>query len=388
MKRIIILGSTGSIGRQTLEVVRKFPREFEVVGLSGGKNWRLLEKQIREFRPQFISTELPEKLTPQISRGLIFRSTGELIRAKILPLEELAAKKCDLVVSAIAGVAGLPPTLEAIRKGRKIALANKESLVLAGSLVMAAARKSGAKILPIDSEHSAVWQLLEKIPRSKIRKIILTASGGALRDIPIAEFKNISPAKVLQHPTWKMGRKITLDCATMANKAFEIIEAAHLFNLPLEKISAVIHPQSFVHALVETIDGNIFAQISKPDMRLPIQIALFGGERRESLITPLDLAGKKLEFHKIEKRRYPLFFMILEAAKKGGIFPAAAAAASEVFGEKFLAGEIKFPEIAKLTKKTLESTPQISRGLTGVSPQSATLENILATVEKIKNQFE
>ncbi|MFH1546707.1 MAG: 1-deoxy-D-xylulose-5-phosphate reductoisomerase [Patescibacteria group bacterium] len=378
-KNIIILGSTGSIGRQTLEVVRKFPREFEVVGLSSGKNWRLLEKQIREFRPQFISTELPEKLTPQISGGLIC--------TKILPLEELAAKKCDLVVSAIAGVAGLPPTLKAIQKGRKIALANKESLVLAGKVVMQEAKKFRAEILPIDSEHSAVWQLLEKIPRSKIRKIILTASGGGLRDIPLVEFKNISPAKVLRHPTWKMGRKITLDCATMANKAFEIIEAAHLFNLPLEKISAVIHPQSFVHALVETIDGNIFAQLAAPDMRLPIQHALFGGERRESLITPLDLAGKKLEFHKIEKRRYPLFFTILEAAEKGGIFPAVAAAASEVFGEKFLAGEIKFPEIAKLTKKALELTPQISGGLTGVSASNPTLKNILATVEKIKNQF-
>ncbi len=362
MKKIIILGSTGSIGQQTLEVIRKFPREFEVVGLSGGKNWKLLTRQIREFRPRFVSTQTPLRFP----------------KSKILSLEKIAEKKCDLIVSAISGIAGLQPTLKAIQKGRQIALANKESLVLAGEVVMREAKKFRAEILPIDSEHSAIWQLLEKVPRSKIRRVILTASGGALRDTPVSEFKNISPKKVLAHPTWKMGKKITLDCATMANKAFEIIEAAHLFNLPLEKISAVIHPQSFVHAMIEMVDGNIFAQISQPDMRLPIQHALLDGERKQKgLIKSLDLAGRSLEFRKIEKGRYPLFFMILEAAKKGGIFSAVAATASEVFGERFLAGEIKFSEIASLTKKVLRE----------ISPQPTNLKNILVAVEKIKNQF-
>ena len=365
-KRIIVLGSTGSIGRQTLEICRKFPREFEVVGLAGGRNFKLLAKQIREFRPKFISTSVPEKL--------VLRGNGVSPNAKILSLEKIAERKCDLVVSAIAGVSGLTPTLAAIRAKNSVALANKESLVLAGKIVISAAKKSGAKILPIDSEHSAVWQLLEKVPREKVRRIILTASGGALRDTPISEFAKISPAKVLRHPTWSMGAKITLDCATLTNKAFEIIEAAHLFDFPLAKITAVIHPQSSVHALVETVDGNIFAQISAPSMSLPISLALFDGVRQKNSVVKLDLVGANFEFRKIEKDRYPLFFTILDAAKKGGIFPAAAAASSEFFGRKFLAGEIAFPEIAKLTTKSLRKT----------APRPANLKNILATVKSFR----
>ena len=357
-KRIILLGSTGSIGRQTLEIVRENPREFEIVGLAGGENFELLRKQIREFRPKFISTKCPEKFPG----------------AKIFPLEKLAAQKCALVVSAVAGVAGLAPTLAALRAGNSVALANKESLVLAGKIVRAAARKSGAQIFPIDSEHSAIWQLLAKVPREKVRRIILTASGGALRDAPLRDFPKISPAKVLRHPTWSMGAKITLDCATLANKAFEIVEAAHLFDFPLEKIDAVIHPQSLVHALVETVDGNFFAQISQPTMKIPIALALRGGVRQKNSVEKLELVGRNFEFRKIEKSRYPLFFTILDAAKKGGIFPAAAAASSEFFGQKFLAGKIAFPEIAKLTAKSLREIRQ----------KPANLKNILATVNSFR----
>jgi 1-deoxy-D-xylulose-5-phosphate reductoisomerase len=357
-KRIILLGSTGSIGRQTLEVCREFPQKFKIVGLAGGYNWKLLQKQIAEFRPRLISTSVPQKFE----------------KIKILPLEKLASQKCDLVVSAIAGVAGLLPTLAAIRARNSVALANKESLVLAGGIVMNSAKKFGVKILPVDSEHSAVWQLLEKVPREKIRRIILTASGGALRDTPLAQFPKISPQKVLRHPTWSMGPKITLDCATMANKAFEIIEAAHLFDFPLEKISAVIHPQSSIHALVETVDGNLFAQMSRPSMKLPISLALFDGERQKNSVAKLDIIGQNLEFRQIEKNRYPLFFTILEAAKRGGISPAAAAAASELFGQKFLAGEITFPEIAKLTGKSLQKIQQ----------KPANLKNILKIVNSFK----
>lgn len=357
-KQLIVLGSTGSIGRQTLEIVREFPREFEIIGLAGGQNFALLQEQIREFKPKFVATNFPEKFTKE----------------KILSLEELASQKCDLVVSAISGVVGLAPTLAAIRARNSVALANKESLVLAGKIVIAEARKFGVKILPVDSEHSAVWQLLQKVPRDKVRRIILTASGGALRDTPLAEFSKISPAKVLRHPTWAMGAKITLDCATLANKAFEIIEAAHLFDFPLDKIEAVIHPQSLVHALVETTDGNLFAQMSRPSMRLPIALALFDGVRQDNSVMPLDLVGQNLEFCKIEKARYPLFFTILAAAKKGGIFPAAAAASSEFFGQKFLAGEIAFPEIAKLTALSLQK----------VSPKPANLKNILAVVNSFQ----
>ncbi len=367
-KNLIILGSTGSIGRQTLEIVREFPREFKIIGLAGGRNFELLAKQVREFQPKFISIGLP--LTSELTRGL----TAGYSKVKILPLEKLAAQKCDLVVSAISGVAGLPPTLAAIRARNSVALANKESLVLAGKIVIAQAKKFGVKILPVDSEHSAVWQLLQKVPRDKVRRIILTASGGALRDTPLAEFSKISPQKVLRHPTWAMGAKITLDCATLANKAFEIIEAAHLFDFPLDKIEAVIHPQSFVHAMIETVDGNLFAQMSQPSMKLPISLALFDGVRQDDSVAPLDLVGRNLEFRKIEKARYPLFFTILAAAQKGGIFPAAAAASSEFWGQKFLAGEIAFPEIAKLTEKSLRK----------VSPKPASLKNILAVVNSFQ----
>jgi len=372
-KNLIILGSTGSIGRQTLEIVREFPREFKIIGLAGGQNFELLAEQIREFQPKFISIELP--LTPEISRGL----TTEYSKVKILPLEKLAAQKCDLVVSAISGVAGLSPTLAAIRARNSVALANKESLVLAGKIVIAQAKKFGVKILPVDSEHSAVWQLLQKVPRDKVRRIILTASGGALRDTPLSEFPKISPQKVLRHPTWAMGAKITLDCATLANKAFEIIEAAHLFDFPLEKIEAVIHPQSFVHAMVETVDGNLFAQMSQPSMKLPISLALFDGVRQDDSVAPLDLVGRNLEFRKIEKARYPLFFTILAAAEKGGIFPAAAAAISEFWGQKFLAGEIAFPEIAKLTAKSLREL-ELTHQLTS----APTIKNILAVVNSFR----
>lgn len=372
-KKLIILGSTGSIGRQTLEIVREHSREFEIVGLAGGQNWQLLKKQIREFRPKFVTTSFPEKLVPATKWPLRGESGG-FENQKILTLEKLASQKCDLVVSAISGVAGLPPTLAAIRARNSVALANKESLVLAGKIVMNSAKKMGVKILPIDSEHSAVWQLLEKVPKNKVRRIILTASGGALRDTSISKFKNISPKKVLAHPTWSMGAKITLDCATLANKAFEIIEAAWLFDFPLEKISAVIHPQSLVHALVETIDGNFFAQISQPSMKIPISLALFEGVRQKNSIQKLDLISQNFEFRKIEKSRYPIFFTILDAAKKGGIFPAAAAASSEFFGQKFLKGEIAFPEIAKLTAKSLQK----------VSQKPANLKNILAAVNSFR----
>jgi 1-deoxy-D-xylulose-5-phosphate reductoisomerase len=356
MKKIIILGSTGSIGQQTLEVIRKFPREFEVVGLSGGENRKLLQKQVKEFKPKFISTKFPQKFPKQ----------------KFLPLTKLALQKCDLMVVALSGVVGLLPTFEAIKAKNNIALANKECLVMGGEIVMREAKKRKVKIFPIDSEHSALWMLFEKIPREKIKRVVLTASGGALRDTPIPKLSKVSPRQVLNHPTWKMGSKITLDCATLANKAFEIIEAHHLFNLPYEKIEAIIHPQSLIHAMVETIDGNIFMQASTPDMKLPISLALFEGERKERVIEKLDLATKNLEFQKIDAKRYPLFSTILEASAKGGIYPTLVASTSEFFGKQFLEGKIPFTSIVKQVKNELEKTRN----------QKATLKNILKIVKK------
>ena len=338
LKKIIILGSTGSIGRQTLEVIRKFPREFEILGLSAGKNSKLLAKQISEFQPKFISTDFPEDFS----------------KSRIVSLVELAQQKCDLAVVAISGVAGLAPTLAAIRAKNNLALANKECLVLSGDLVMREVKKFGVKIFPVDSEHSALAQLLEKIPHTEICKVMITASGGSLRDTPLSHFSKVSPKQVLKHPTWQMGEKITLDCATLANKAFEVIEAHHLFGLPFDKIEAVIHPQSLVHAMVETVDGNIFAQLSNPSMLLPIQHALFENKRKENDFPKLDLFGKNLEFQKVDPKRYPLFFTILDAAKKGDFPAMICAIASEKIGEKFLKGSVSFLEIEKFTKKMLQ----------------------------------
>ena len=358
MQKLIILGSTGSIGQQTLEVIRRFPREFKVVGLAGGENFELLEAQIAQYSPRFIATNHPNKFRNQ----------------KILPLEELAAQKCDLVVSAVSGVAGLLPTLAALRVGNDVALANKECLVLAGGIVMQTARKNNAQIFPVDSEHSGVWQLLEKVDKKKIRKVILTASGGSLRNLPLYRLHAITPREVLNHPTWQMGKKVTVDSATLANKAFEVIEAHHLFDLPYEKIEIVIHPQSLIHALVETIDGGIFAQLANPDMRLPIQHALFRGIRNPSPLDFLSLADKKLEFIKPDFTRYPLFQTILSAAQQGGLAPAVAAIADEVAVNKFLAGEISFPEMEIFVKTALAQTPR----------KPATLKNILELVNASK----
>ena len=360
MKKIIILGSTGSIGRQALEVVRKYPRQFKVIGLAGGTNWQLLKRQIQEFRPEWIATKYPVKFT----------STN----TKVIPLEEFAVQKCDLIVSAISGAAGLIPTLAALKLGRNVALANKESLVLAGGLVMEATKKSGAKIFPVDSEHSGIWQLLEKVDHQKIRKVILTASGGALRDLPIAQLAKVSPEKVLKHPTWQMGPKVTVDSATLVNKAFEVIEAHHLFGIPYEKIEVLIHPQSLVHALVETVDGNIFAQLANPDMRLPIQHALFGGERNPSLVRPLDLTAKNLVFLKPDLTRYPLFKIILNAAKKGGLNIVVAVVAAELAVNKFLKREIAYLDMVNFVQQALRKVPN----------KPANLKNILQTIIKEK----
>jgi 1-deoxy-D-xylulose-5-phosphate reductoisomerase len=357
IQNLIILGSTGSIGRQTLEIVAKISlptgrqaRDFRVLGLAAGSNWQLLLRQIRQFQPKFVVVGDPlaaKKLAQKVQIPVWVGEAGIL---------KLATQK-GFVVSALAGVAGLAPTLAALRSGNDVALANKESLVLAGDLVIKTARKSGARIFPIDSEHSGVWQLLAGRDPKTIRRVILTASGGALRDLPLSKLKSVTPKQVLAHPNWDMGAKVTVDSATMVNKAFEIIEAHQLFGLPYEKIEAVIHPQSLVHALVEFIDGSILAQLAEPDMRLPIQLALFRGKRQSAVVPFLELAGQKLEFQKIDIKRYPLFDVILNAAKKGGLAPAVAALAAEVAAERFLAGKIKYLEMTQLVQQALRQVP-------------------------------
>ncbi len=351
VKRLAILGSTGSIGRQTLEVVRAFPQRFQVVALTGGKNLTLLKAQAREFKPKLVSTET----------GL----RGERIPgASHLSMEEIAAHPdVELVVVATAGKAGLGPTLAAIRAGKTIALANKEVLVMAGEVVSAEAKLQGVEILPIDSEHSAIWQCLRGEEKKDIARIILTASGGPFRGMTINQLAGVTPEEALRHPTWQMGTKVTIDSATLMNKGMEIIEAHWLFGVPFTRIEVVVHHQSIIHSMVEFVDGSIKAQLSLPDMRLPIQYALTYPERCEGVFrSRLDL-GKtgSLNFEAVDSDRFPCLRIAREAAEKGGTYPAVLCAADEVAVELFLAKKIGFLDIGRLVEKTLERHNGISQ---------------------------
>jgi 1-deoxy-D-xylulose-5-phosphate reductoisomerase len=345
VKRLAVLGSTGSIGTQTLDVVRAFPGELKVVALAGGRNHGLLRQQVAEFRPRYVHS----------GNGAL--SPDDAIQQAAY-LEALATSpEVDLVVVATVGAAGLKPTIAALLAGKPVALANKEVIVMAGDQVMAASKQSGAPILPVDSEPSAVWQCLagEEAERSPIGRLLITASGGAFRDRNWDSLSNVTPEEALKHPTWRMGRKITIDSATLANKAFEVIEAHYLFGIPYEKIDVVIHRQSIIHSMVEFADGSVKAQIGAPDMRLPIQFALFYPERRTNPGLPRwDAAATgSLTFEKMDPGRYPCFNLILEYSKRGGTWPAAVAGADEAAVDLFLDGKLPFTAIPEVIKTTL-----------------------------------
>ena len=344
MKRLAISGSTGSIGQQTLEVVRSYGDRFQVIGLGAGRNLPLLERQIEEFQPKLVSiaeTDLTQSLR---------RPEYELVS-----LDALASHPdVDLVVIAISGKAGLGPTLAAIEAGKSIALATKEVLVMAGEIVTAAARRRGMEILPIDSEPSAIWQCLRG-EEQRVARLILTASGGPFRQFSHEQLATVTLQQALEHPTWKMGKKITIDSATMMNKGFEVIEAHWLFDVPMEKIEAVVHPQSIVHSFVEFVDGSTKAQLSPPDMRLPIQYALFYPERPPSELPRLDFSNiGPLTFEAPDLERFPCLRLALEAGQEGGTYPAVLSAADEAAVELFLEQRIGFPDIATLVEDTLE----------------------------------
>ncbi len=349
MKRLAILGATGSIGRQTLEVVRSFGDRFQVIGLGAGRNLPLLERQIREFQPKLVS------ISEASLRQRLRRPEYEL-----LSLDELASHPdVDLVVIAISGKAGLGPTLAAIEAGKSIALATKEVLVMAGEIVTTAARRRGVEILPIDSEPSAIWQCLRGEERS-VARLILTASGGPFRQLALEQLATVTPEQALDHPTWKMGKKITIDSATMINKGFEVIEAQWLFDFPVEKIEVVVHPQSIVHSFVEFVDGSIKAQLGPPDMRLPIQYALFYPERPPSELPRLDFSNiGPLTFEAPDLERFPCLRLALEAGRRGGTYPAVLSAADEVAVELFLEQRIGFLDIATLVEEALEQHQSI-----------------------------
>ncbi len=349
-KRISVLGSTGSIGRNTLEVVRRNPGRFRVISLSAGGNIELLKDQIEEFRPEFVSVITKDDLKELKRNPRSFESGfGEdgAIKAACYP-------GVDITVSAISGAAGLMPTMAAIKAGKDIALANKETLVMAGPLVMEEALKKGVKILPVDSEHCAIFQSLSGHRKEDVRRIILTASGGPFLDTPFERLERVTPEEALKHPKWSMGRKITIDSATLMNKGLEVIEARWLFDTPSSKISVLIHPQSIVHSMVEYIDGSIMAQMSSTDMKGPIAYALSYPERIPSGGPLLSLTGLNLEFKEPELKRFPCLTLAYDALEAGGTAPAVLNAADEAAVGMFLKGRLPFTGIYRVISEVLE----------------------------------
>ena len=318
MKKLVVLGSTGSIGRQTLDIVRKFPEEFDVVGLAAGNNLDLLLEQVREFKPRYIYCINPPNPLPA--------------GARLTPMEEMAClDEVDTVMVATIGNVGLIPTLNALKHRKAVALSNKEPIVMAGGLIKEQERRYGGKVLPVDSEPSAIWQCIRGEDNS-INRLIITASGGPFRATPLADLESVTPKQALNHPTWRMGQKITIDSATLMNKAFEVIESHWLFGVPWDKIEVVVHPQSTIHSMVEFADNSIKAQMGPPDMRLPIQYALFYPNRLPNdLIPRLETSiAHSLDFQPLEEERYPCFNLALGAAQQGGTYPAVLSAADEV----------------------------------------------------------
>ncbi|PPD58211.1 1-deoxy-D-xylulose-5-phosphate reductoisomerase [Dehalogenimonas etheniformans] len=339
--RLAVLGSTGSIGQQTLDVARRHPDKISIIALTAGENVNLLQKQAAEFKPRFISC-----------RGHNLVCGNSLC----LPIEEMARHlDVDIVLVAVPGGAGLSPALAAAGAGKTIALANKECLVAAGEILLAEAKSHGAQIRPVDSEHSAIWQCLTG-ETSKPEKLILTASGGPFRDYPIEKIESVTPEQALAHPSWKMGKKVTIDSATLMNKGLEVIEAHRLYGIPYERIEVVIHPQSIIHSMAEFADGAVKAQLSPPDMRLPIQYALSYPDRWETPDLPRADWPKisRLDFSAPDFERFPCLKLAIGAGKKGATFPAVLSAADEEAVELFLSRKIKFGDIARLVGKTLE----------------------------------
>jgi 1-deoxy-D-xylulose-5-phosphate reductoisomerase len=353
MRNVVVLGSTGSIGTSTIKVARDLPEHIRLVGLGAGNNVELLLEQTEEFRPEAVSILDPAKaeklrsaVAPDVRRGIHSGPEG-LITLATLP-------SADIVLIAIVGTAGLQPALAAIRAGKDIAVASKEILVMAGEIVMREAAKHGVKVLAVDSEHSAIFQCLDGKPASSVRKLWLTASGGPFRNTPKEQFPKITVERALKHPSWVMGRKITIDSATLFNKGLEMIEARWLFGIEMDRVDVVVHPQSVVHSMVEFIDGSIIAQLSTPDMCLPIQYALtypnrVGSDRVQTNFAKLGT----LNFEAPDPERFPALKLAREAGTIGGTLPAVLNAANEVAVEAFCNRQISFPQINETVARTM-----------------------------------
>lgn len=369
-KRVTVLGATGSVGRNTLDVVENHKDRFEVVGLSAGRNVDLLRAQSERHSGAMIAVQDEKaheafvKAAPEMNG----RSVGFGDEALITLLDKT---RPDLVVNCLVGFAGLRPTLHALSLGISVALANKEAIVAGGELLMRAARESGARIIPIDSEHVAVEQCLRGCKREDIKTVYITASGGSLRDTPIEDLEKVTREEVLAHPTWSMGDKITVDSATLLNKGLEVIEAHWLFDLPLDRIRVVIHPQSIIHSMVELQDNSILAQMGVPDMRLPILYALSSPDR-----VPTDLARSRisdfpdLSFREVDEARYPCLGLAMRAAREGANRPTVLNSANEMAVGAYLAGRVSFLDIHRIIESSLDNVP--SRGI-------GTLEDIVET---------
>ena len=350
---IAILGSTGSIGTSVLDVVDRLAGRFRVAALAAGSNMQVLVPQVEKYRPALVS--VGDKRDAEKIREISRRWRAKVVHGPDGAIEVARAAGVDIVVSAITGMSGFRPTLEAVRAGRRVALANKESMVVGGAVLKREAARSGARIIPVDSEHSGVFQCLGREKRSHVRKVILTASGGPFFRTPLKELKAKTVADVLRHPRWVMGRKVTVDSATLMNKGLELIEARWLFDLDASELDVLIHPQSAVHALVEMTDGSVLAQLAATDMRIPIQYALTWPERRDSGLPELDLAKiGRLQFYRVDERRYPLFGLARQALSSGGSLPVALNAANEEAVAAFLENRALFADIPGVVARVMD----------------------------------
>jgi 1-deoxy-D-xylulose-5-phosphate reductoisomerase len=367
MRNVVLLGSTGSIGTSTVKVAEDLPERIALVGLAAGNNVERLLEQARKHQPAAISITDPAKgreLRHALGKAVeVYCGAEGLVKLATMP-------GADIVLIAIVGTAGLQPALAAIRAGKDIAVASKEILVMAGEIVMSEARKHGVRVLAVDSEHSAIFQCLDGKPSSSVRRLWLTASGGPFRTTPKKDFPNITVERALKHPSWVMGRKITIDSATLFNKGLEMIEARWLFDIGMERVSVVVHPQSVVHSMVEFVDGSMLAQLSTPDMCLPIQYALTYPERASSERVQTNLAKLgSLTFEEPDPDRFPALALARRAGETGGTLPAVFNAANEVAVEAFVSRRINFPQISETVRRTLERHRVVSH---------PTLEQILA----------
>ena len=352
MKKIALIGSTGSIGKQVINVALRYPEKFKIVAMSANSNSALFAEQLKAVKPEFanLRDEKASENFSQIPENVKFLGGEKGFDVAC------AYQNADIIFNAVTGFAGLKVSLLAIENGKDLALANKESLVVGGALVMPLAKKMGVKIMPVDSEHSAIWQCLNFDYNKPYDKILLTASGGALRNTPISELEKVTAQQALCHPNWDMGAKITIDCATMLNKGFEVIEAMWLYNAKVEDIEVVIHKESIIHSMVAFADGTTMAQLSYPSMELPIQLALTFPERIDCALPRVDFFKLgALHFDRVDENRYPCFKIAIDCAKAGGTAPCVLNAAGEIAVSAFLKGQIKYTQIAHILEKTVNA---------------------------------